>query len=275
MFVDPRVAHGRARFDLNRSPRMFSEERRWEISDVITNCLDNFTGTRNRRNLMRLLERQVAPKLSRLGIDPYVGVLGQHEGLFVNFSTMSAEHGLREFQLHVIVPELVLRSFASTTIRPHAVARCMQRNGVMSIDEIERETSMAFVLARVMRPLALAEKWKQVGVPGMNGLFVGVVTDSNDICMNTYFRPAIADRISRWSGFAGLFSTMPVWSADQIRQGSDLLQWTINHIVALRESASFVERFPFLLEPYHSTDDPLDATWNAARTSARAEPTSP
>ncbi|MEQ5842785.1 hypothetical protein N0A02_25355 [Paraburkholderia acidicola] len=271
MFVDARVAHGRARFDLNRSPRMFSEERRGEVSAIITTCLDNFTGTRNRRNLLRLLERQVAPKLARLGIDPYVGVLGQIEGLFVNFSTMSAEHGLREFQLQVTVPELVLRSFACSVIKPHAVARCMQRNGVMSIDEIGTETSVAFVLARVMRPLALAEKWQQVGVPGINGLFVGVMTDNDDICMNTYLKPASNDRASRWSGFAGLFATMPSWSAEQIRQGSDLLQWTVNHIVALRKTASFVERFPFLLEPYHGTDDPLDATWNAARASARTE----
>ena len=78
---------------------------------------------RNRRNLMRLLERQIAPKLARLA-EPYVGVLSHAEGLFVNFSTMSAEHGLREFQLQLTVPDLVLRSFASNVIRPHAVARC-------------------------------------------------------------------------------------------------------------------------------------------------------
>lgn len=274
MFVDPRVAHGRAKFDLNRSPRMFAEERRWEISDVVTTSLDNFTGLRNRRNLMRLLERQVAPKLARLGLEPYVGALRDTEGLFVTFSTMSAEHGLREFQLQLTVPELVLRSFASSTIRPHAVARCMQRNGVVSLAEIEPETSAAFVLARVIRPLALAEKWLQIGVPTALGLFVGALNDSNDICLNTYIRPAVSDRSSRWHGFAALFATMPPWNADQIRQGSDLLQWMVNHIVALQKSASFVERCPFLLEPYHHLADPLDATWDAARASTRAHASS-
>ncbi|PTB22434.1 hypothetical protein C9I57_01185 [Trinickia symbiotica] len=271
MYVDPRVAHGRAKFDLNRSPRMFAEERRWEISDVITQCLDNFAGPRNRRNLMRLLERQVAPKLARLGLEPYVGPVGHLEGLFLNFSTMSADHGLREFQLQLTVPDLVLRSFASCTIKPHAVARCLQRNGVISLAEIERETSAAFVFARTIRPLALVEHWKQVGVPTTNGLFVGEMTDSDDICMNTYIRPGDNDRPSRWSGFAGLFSDMPRWNADQIRQGSDLLQWMVNHIVALQKSAPFVERFPFLTEPYRSIDDPLDATWAAARASARED----
>ena len=67
MYVDPRVAHGRARFDLSGSPRLVADERRWEISDVVTRGLDDFTGVRNRRNLMRLLERQIAPKLARLG----------------------------------------------------------------------------------------------------------------------------------------------------------------------------------------------------------------
>lgn len=275
MFVDPRVAHGRARFDLSRSPRLFAEERRWEISDLVTRCLDNFTGVRNRRNLMRLLERQVAPKLTRLGLDPYVGPLGQAEGLFTNFSTMSAEHGLREFQLQLTVPELVLRSFASSTIKPHAVARCMQRNGVVSLAEIEHETSAAFVLARVLRTLAVLEKWKQVGVPTAQGLFVGVMTDGDDICLNTYIRPTIGDRPSRWDGFAALFNAMPAWSTHQIRQGSDLLQWMVNHIVALRESASLCQRFPFLLQPYRSTDDPQDATWHAARASERADAQSP
>nr|WKF56255.1 hypothetical protein HUO10_000705 [Paraburkholderia busanensis] len=269
MFIDPRVAHGRARYDLNRSPRLFAEERRGEISDVVTTSLDGFAGVRNRRNLLRLLERQVAPRLAKLGLDPYVGPLGASEGLFVNFSTMSAEHGLREFQLQLSVPDLVLRSFASNTIRPHAVARCMQRNGVASLARIEAETGAAFVLARVIRPLALAEKWQQVGVPTPNGLFVGALNEGNDVCLNTYIRPAISDRDSRWDGFAALFASMPAWDAQQIRQGSELLHWMVNHIVALQKSASFAERLPFLLEPYRHVADPLDASWHAARESER------
>ncbi|KVN33370.1 hypothetical protein WJ63_05130 [Burkholderia pyrrocinia] len=274
MYVDPRVAHGRARFDLSRSPRLFAEERRWEISDVVTRGIDQFAGVRNRRNLMRLLERQIAPKLARLGLEPYVGALGRHEGLFVNFSTMSAEHGLREFQLQLTVPELVLRSFASSVIRPHAVARCMQRNGVMSLAEIEHETRIAFVIARVMRALARAEQWRQLGVPTPHGLFVGALTGGDDVCMHTYLRPGDNDRPSRWRGFAGLFAAMPDWRADQVRHGGDLLQWMVNHIVALQESAPFVERFPFLLEPHRDADDPLDAAWAGARAGAQDDPAS-
>ncbi|KVZ57616.1 hypothetical protein [Burkholderia ubonensis] len=272
MYVDPRVAHGRARFDLSRSPRLFAEERRWEISDVVTRGIDGFTGVRTRRNLMRLLERQIAPKLARLGLEPYVGALGQLEGLFVNFSTMSAEHGLREFQLQLTVPDLVLRSFASNAIRPHAVARCMQRNGVMSLAGIEHETRIAFVYARVIRSLALAEGWRQVGVPTSLGLFVGVLTDARDVSMNTYLRPGDNDRPSRWSGFAGLFSAMPHWQPDQVRHGGELLQWMINHIVALQESAPLAERFPFLREPLRDADDPLDAAWARARAGAQDDP---
>ncbi|OMG71665.1 hypothetical protein [Burkholderia ubonensis] len=272
MYVDPRVAHGRARFDLSRSPRLFAEERRWEISDVVTRGIDGFTGVRTRRNLMRLLERQIAPKLARLGLEPYVGALGQLEGLFVNFSTMSAEHGLREFQLQLTVPDLVLRSFASNAIRPHAVARCMQRNGVMSLAGIEHETRIAFVCARVIRSLALAEGWRQVGVPTSLGLFVGVLTDARDVSMNTYLRPGDNDRPSRWSGFAGLFAAMPRWRPDQVRHGGELLQWMINHIVALQESAPLAERFPFLREPLRDADDPLDAAWARARAGAQDDP---
>ncbi|WP_246792165.1 hypothetical protein [Burkholderia perseverans] len=271
MYVDPRVAHGRARFDLSGSPRLVAEARRWEISDVITLALDTFTGERSRRNLMRLLSRQIAPRLARLGLEPYVGPLGGREGLFVNFATMSAEHGLREFELHLTVPDLVLRSFATTAIRPHAVARCMQRNGAMALTEIEHETRIAFVLARVIRGLARAEHWRQLAVPTPRGLFVGALTDHDDVGLATYFRPGDNDRPSRWQAFAALFAAMPEWLPEQVRTGGDLLHWMIDHIVALQASAPFVERFPFLLEPYRSVDDPLDATWAAARAHARGD----
>ncbi|NIE88549.1 MULTISPECIES: hypothetical protein [unclassified Burkholderia] len=269
MYVDPRVAHGRARFDLSGSPRLVAEERRWEISDVITRALDTFSGERNRRNLMRLLARQIAPRLARLGLEPYVGPLGAHEGLFVNFATMSAEHGLREFELHLTVPDLTLRSFASTAIRPHAVARCMQRNGATSLAAIQHETRIAFVLARVVRGLARAEQWKQLAVPTPHGLFVGALTEHDDVSLATYFRPGDNDRPSRWQAFSALFADMPDWRHDQVRHGGELLHWMINHIVALQASAPFAERCPFLLEPYRSADDPHDAAWAAARASAR------
>ena len=213
---------------------------------------------------MRLLARQVAPKLARLGLDPYVGALGQAQGLFVNFSTMSAEHGLREFQLQLIVPDLVLKSFASTVVRPHAVARCMQRNGTTSLAEIEHETNIAFVLARVMRALALVEGWKQIGVPASEGLFIGDMTAGDDVCLKTYIKPRANGRDSRWDGFSALFEAMPKWHADQVLQGSELLQWMVDHILILRKSAALSDRFPFLLEPYRSVDDPLDAAWKAA-----------
>ncbi|WP_144152946.1 hypothetical protein [Paraburkholderia sp. BCC1885] len=271
MFVDPRVAQGRAKFDLNHSPQMFAEERRSKIQDIIVRSLKEYHGERNRRGFMRLLERQVVPRLRHLGLDPYLGMLGQVEGMFCNFTTMSSDIGLREFQLSLTVPDLVFKSFASTLIGTHAVGRCMQRNGVMSLDEIEGETSTAFVLARVLRPLAMVEKWKQVGIPTAKGLFVGEMTNSDDVWLRTYIRPAIGGRPSRWGGFAALFSTMPSWSAAQIAGGSDLTQWMINHILALRTREPLCERCPFLLDPYEHVDDPLDAIWQAARASADDE----
>jgi hypothetical protein len=271
MFVDPRVAHGRAKFDLNRSPQMFAEARRSRIHDVIVKCLGEYRGERNRRGLLRLLERQVVPRLRRLGLDPYLGALGEVEGLFSNFTTMSPDAGLREFQLSLTVPDLMFKSFASTMVATHAVGRCMQRNGVMSVGEIASETNMAFVLARVLRPLAMLEKWKQIAVPTAKGLFVGELTTSDDVWLRTYIRPVISDRPSRWNRFTSLFATMPDWRVDQIEAGNDLVHWMINHIVGLRETAPLSDRCPFLLEPYGHVDDPLDATWSAALASANAQ----
>jgi len=264
MFVDPRVAHGRAKFELNRSPRMFADERRGKLTEIVMKSLDDFTGAPTRRSLMRMLSHQVAPKLERLGLEPYVGPFGNSEGLYVNFATMSAEHGLREFQLQVTVPGLMLTSFSSTAIKPHAVARCLQRNGVLALDGIDGETSTAFVFARTLRALAQVEHWKQAAVPTANGLFVGDVIENGDFHLNTYLRPSANGRASRWSGFYELFSPMPAWSLSQIHDGSDLLHWMIDRIVALRKSGALAERFPFLLKPYESVDDPLDAAWSTA-----------
>jgi hypothetical protein len=38
----------------------------------------------------------------------------------------------------------------------------------------------------------------------------------------------------------------------------------IDQIVTLRKNAALADRFPFLLKPYESVDDPLDAAWNTA-----------
>jgi len=271
MFVDPRVAHGRAKFELNRSPRLFADERRGKLIETVIKALDDFTGERTRRPLLRMLARDVAPKLERLGLEPYVGALGHAEGLFVNFATMSAEHGLREFQLQVTVPDLVLTSFASNIIKPHAVARCMQRNGVLSLAGIENETRIAFVFARALRALAQVERWKQAVVPTPQGLFVGDVIENGDFHLNTYLRPALNGRASRWSAVADLFATMPSWPPPQIHEGGELLRWMIEHLLTLRNSAPLADRFPFLLKPYEPADDPLDATWHAARAEAGAD----
>lgn len=265
MYVDPRVAHGRATFDLNRSPRLFPEERRAAIRDAIVESIQTLREPRNRRNLMRLLERQIAPKLSRMGLEPYVGTFGQKEGLLAAFVTMSAEHGLREFQMRLTVPDLRLDCVESTVIRPHAVARCMQRNGVLSLEQIEHETATAFVLARVIRPLARVQQWKQIGIPTSGGLFIGEFTATEDVAMQTYLHPADNGRPSRWEAFAGVFREMPRWSMEQIHQGSELLQWMINHIVMVQNSGTFAQRFPFLLEPHVRTGDPLDDVWDPAR----------
>jgi len=265
MYVDPRVAHGRATFDLNRSPRLFAEERRAALRDVIVQCLRTLPEPHSRRSLMRLLERQVAPRLARMGLEPYVGRFGAKEGLLMTFATMSPVHGLREFEMQLTVGDLRLDCFASTVIRPHAVARCMQRNGVMSLEQIEHETATAFVLARAIRPLARMQKWKQVGVPTPAGLFVGEMTPAEDVGISTYLHPADNGRPSRWEAFASLFDSMPRWDADQIRRGTDLLQWMISHLVTLQKSGTVAERFPFLLEPYVKGSDPLDEAWDTAR----------
>ncbi|GAB7537864.1 hypothetical protein BGC_40850 [Burkholderia sp. 3C] len=105
-------------------------------------------------------------------------------------------------------------------------------------------------------------------MPRPHGLFVGALNDHDDVTLSTYLRPGDNDRPSRWQPYAALFAAMPGARASPAR-GGDVLQWMIDHIVALQASAPFVVRFPFLLEPYRGTDDPLDAMWSAARTEAR------
>ena len=68
MYVDPRVAHGRARYDLGKNPRMSTEYVDTQIDDAIVSSMRDLGSPPRKRVLTRLIERKIMPTLKRVGI---------------------------------------------------------------------------------------------------------------------------------------------------------------------------------------------------------------
>lgn len=110
MYVDPRVAHGRARHDLGKDPRMFTENVDRQIVDAIESFSYRYKPqSLPNREVMRLLERKLAPVFRRIGLDPWVGTNDDFRGLSASYVTRSPEHGIRRRQMEMSVDSYKLR----------------------------------------------------------------------------------------------------------------------------------------------------------------------
>jgi hypothetical protein len=96
MYVDPRVAHGRASYDLGKNPRMFNEYVELQVEDAIVAPLSMGTCPPRKRDLVRLIERKIVPALNRLGICSML-LVGKSvpDSLLASYVTRSPQHGIR------------------------------------------------------------------------------------------------------------------------------------------------------------------------------------
>jgi hypothetical protein len=145
-----------------------------------------------------------------------------------------------------------------TRITPHALARCMQRNGVMSLGEIERQTWGSLCISRMQ-----SGHWPK----SRTGNF-----DQHDkVTLQTYVLPLANGRRSRWAGYLEAVGTVPPMSVADIRRGDKLYASIFGRLRDLDAVRPMCERFPFLMEPYEHTEDPQAARWDAARKAATEE----
>jgi hypothetical protein len=273
VYVDSRVAHGRARHDLGKNPRMFHEFLHNQVrSEIQSFVFEHKLHLLPRREVMRLMKRRLAPKLNRFGLDARMSSGENFSGLQVTFVTRSPDLGIQHRVISLPVDKPQFTDGTIVQITPHALARCMQRNAVMSLEAIERQTWLAVHFADAITRVAGIEGWKQIGVPVDDGLFVGRYDDDEGPVLRTYFQPLANGRRSRWAPYLEAIGPISPMSAADARGGSVPYSWIIGRIKALDVVRPMRERFPFLLEPYEHTDDPLETRWLAAHQGQVKEP---
>ncbi|WP_429482635.1 hypothetical protein [Paraburkholderia youngii] len=264
------MARGRAKFDLDRDPRMHPEQLHQTLVKLVhTEVVRILNRQPGRREKMRALERSLAPRVRALGFDPHVGEYLGHQGFFLKYLACDAQEGIVHYFIRYDVNTSLIETFSGARVEPHAVARCMQRLGKERLDDVEPELKAIFVVAGYFTNLAISEGWAQVGVPTAGGLFLGTVEEKR-LRLRTFIRPGENDRESRWSEYRALFDGIPPVDARK-NCGDALFKWCGDVVSTATANGAFVDRFPFLGKAYERREDPLDHLWAAARASAASE----
>jgi hypothetical protein len=267
-YVDPRVAEGSARASLDRmvDPDMAHRSLR-RAKTTFGPLVANMRNV-SRREFRRHVERRIIPMLTKQRV--YSRLVETPVALELRSLTVygNSTDGMRSLE-HVssnVLP--VPRIVEIALIRPHAVARCMQRNGVTDRGAIRREIAAAMVLCSHLAPLATAEQWKQVAVPTENGVFLGFVDDDGLLVLCTYIRPGQNDRESRWDALLREFGPVPMESV--LSLGREAVEFCESLMERLTAPGPLSERFPALRQPYRPRQDALEIRWSAARTASLA-----
>ncbi|MGF6440718.1 hypothetical protein [Paraburkholderia youngii] len=262
MYIDPRVAHGRAKFDLGRNPRIHPASFPDDVMRLMYEILGPILRKRpGQRDLLCMLERELSPKVRKLGVTPFVGHAKGGAGFFLNFLARDAQEGIVQ---HAVMYDIALaRMFAgiASRIEPHAIARCLQRIGKERVDDIESEIAAVFATSPAFVVCARVERWAQIGVPTPHGLFVGEMPEEGPPVLKTFIRPGENGRHSRWEGYRALFEAIPVWDNQSAVPANPFDGWAVAALERATQSGPIVQQFPFLAKPYERRDDPLDEVW--------------
>ena len=266
-YVDPRVAHGRARHELGENPRLFPAGSERLFEQVVLKAIGRRGMQCSGAEFMSLLERKALPALRLHGLDPLVYSGFGDRGMVWKFVTRNPETGVQGWTQRFVENPRQQRRAVNLEISIHALARCMQRNGVLSLDNIEAQTWCAVHLAPHVGMLAIKTGWLQLAIPtGDGGLFVGNAATGS---LRTYIKPGDNDRRSRWQTLIDLFPPFPPLSLDEIREGARVVEWatpTLERISKFREIRYLLR---FMSEEYSELIDPVDARWANARRAAR------
>ena len=255
MYIDSRVAHGRSKYDLGKDERLFRINRAHDVANAIKAVINAASSCTRRRDKVRMLERKAVPALRRLGVRAHVTNAADATMIALYVSHDPVE-GIREVVARLDGDMRRCINDTLTAIDPHAVARCMQRNGAQTFEEIETDVLQAIHLTSGIRHLVMHERWRQIGIPGRNGLFVGTVMETGQILLKTYLKPGANGRDSRWSRYQSLFEGMPEFTDDAIRRNRDVGNWMVRHAFDLCDEGPVCNRFPFLTRPYEAVDEP-------------------
>ncbi|SDJ14747.1 hypothetical protein SAMN04487926_1357 [Paraburkholderia steynii] len=262
MYVDPRVALGRTQFELGSVTQFLDISCRQRILDAVVKAVGNPNITN--REYRRRLQKNAIPALRRANVLAYYQQHEEFTGLIVHYTTVGDDGIARRLLLWSHADRTAIGS-VPVCVEPHAVARCMQRNGVMSVGSILPEILQAFNLAPYFFEFAWKSGWKQIGIPTSSGLFVGELQNEVDIVLKTYFKPGANGRVSRWSPYIEYFRDLVDAANREDAPGDEMQNLQDLKLAATDNGRGVAARFSFLTEPYVYQHDRDTALWDQAR----------
>ncbi|MGF6603606.1 hypothetical protein P3T23_008360 [Paraburkholderia sp. GAS448] len=271
MYVDPRVAHSRAKLLLTDhavDPRVFDAKLKRILEEAMRQAMRKGNG---RRQLRRQLDGWLAPTLEKHGFNVFAHDLPDGNiGVQARAIVADPSYGVREIGYAMVLGSPEIRGGRTYfTVTPHAIARCMQRNRKLRLSEIRLELVAATALAPVIFHVAMHSGWYQAAIPTPAGMFVGEFSRGNGLVMRTYIQPGASGRRSRWEAVLEALPRMPpecatIGDAAIIEYKDTVIRWLDENLEEFSRSVAF------LREPYERGDDPQGALWNAAMTAAAA-----
>jgi hypothetical protein len=262
MFIDHRVAHSLAKIALD-TRRVTEQECDSELFAIVRNVLRATKMSGNSREARRVVVPRLLKALDREGTWAEPDTEGG--GARVNCSRIikSADIGLRSVVYTIDVVSTAVTKTVQLEISPHALARCLQRNGTDKTNDIMQELLAAVGMVNVIRRQAFKENWTQVGLPTPLGVFVGEINAGVPV-MRTYLKFGDNGQRSRWKAYQKVFHPMPdEWDLVASRDYAERMC----HWLDTNEPLSL--RCPFLLESPREIEDPIEERWQAARAAQR------
>lgn len=222
---------------------------------------------------VRIQDAPVNPALSTLGATTYAIQSTEGRGLAIGALSFvcDAINGLQAKSYLVDANHHGrIRTHLWFAITPHAIARCLQRNGQTQLSAITEDVLVAGVLASRIVTLCHAYNWRQAPIPTPRGVFLGAYCpDEKRLTMRTYIRPGANDRDSKWSELIAEFPPLP--APGTVRQWTDMDEYRDTLAAWMDFHGETVTRqFSFVQQPHEDREDPLKSRWDAAREAASA-----
>lgn len=271
MLLDHRVAHAKAKAGLmaiRQDPDVLSQKVRRAIGEACPLRRIIRSGT---RDLRRHLERKLIPALARLEV--FATVESATGGLMVRGRAFAgnADCGFKVISFRLDCRRWLFNCSDLMIIRPHAIARLMQRTGTLDFADVIPVLIEAVDVAFMFRKIYACEGWKQVGVPAGGGLFVGSVEHGGVIEIGSWFVPGANGRQSRWTDFANYLGARLGETGTGLPESSDSLRAAFEMHDRVLARGAIVERFPFLARPHVRMKDPLSDHWYVAKAKSHRE----
>ncbi|WP_143327058.1 hypothetical protein [Paraburkholderia hospita] len=150
---------------------------------------------------LRTLRRKLPHQLEQMSrrLHTYVCMLERSGRLFVVFQCVTVDDDgvcLNQFRIDYL--RGALSYMPLILIKPHAIARLMQRAGPTDFSAVRLPVLDALTTAFSLGPKILSAGWRQVGIPASGGVFAGHDNDRGTLELSTWFIPGANGRVSRW-----------------------------------------------------------------------------